>query len=125
MFSTISPSLVWEVVSLIFKVQTLLYSNKKLLKLDIRSFFFLCKLISRCKIYAQNGVPQFLRVNKRKPYHNVNFIVTHDWFTLYDLVSYNFKVLLELKACLPSLLTMNAESQPFFFFINFFFYFVA
>ncbi|KAF3652970.1 hypothetical protein FXO37_17232 [Capsicum annuum] len=30
-------------------------------------------------------------VNKRKPYHSVNFVIAHDGFTLYDLVSYNSK----------------------------------
>lgn len=29
--------------------------------------------------------------NNRKPYHGVNFVVCHDGFTLYDLVSYNSK----------------------------------
>ncbi|KAG6472646.1 hypothetical protein ZIOFF_070120 [Zingiber officinale] len=29
--------------------------------------------------------------NKRKPYHSINFIIAHDGFTLYDLVSYNYK----------------------------------
>lgn len=33
-----------------------------------------------------------LQVNKRKPYHSVNFVIAHDGFTLHDLVSYNFKV---------------------------------
>lgn len=33
-----------------------------------------------------------LQVNKRKPYHSVNFVIAHDGFMLYDLVSYNFKV---------------------------------
>ncbi|KAL6511628.1 Isoamylase 3, chloroplastic [Orobanche gracilis] len=31
------------------------------------------------------------RVNSRKPCHVINFITAHDGFTLYDLVSYNFK----------------------------------
>ncbi|GKA59733.1 retrotransposon protein, putative, ty1-copia subclass [Tanacetum coccineum] len=30
-------------------------------------------------------------VNKRKPYHRVNFVIAHDGFTLYDFVSYNYK----------------------------------
>lgn len=33
-----------------------------------------------------------LQVNKRTPYHSVNFVIAHDGFTLYDLVSYDFKV---------------------------------
>ena len=33
-----------------------------------------------------------LQVNKRRPYHSINFVIAHDGFTLYDLVSYNFKV---------------------------------
>lgn len=32
------------------------------------------------------------QVNKRKPSHSVNFVIAHDGFTLYDLVSYNQKV---------------------------------
>ncbi|KAL6997374.1 Isoamylase 3, chloroplastic [Sarracenia purpurea var. burkii] len=32
-----------------------------------------------------------MQVNKRKPYHSINFVIAHDGFTLYDLVSYNFK----------------------------------
>ncbi|GER54103.1 glycogen debranching enzyme [Striga asiatica] len=35
--------------------------------------------------------PLLVRVNKRKPWHGVNFVIAHDGFTLYDLVSYNFK----------------------------------
>jgi isoamylase len=27
----------------------------------------------------------------RKPYHGINFVVAHDGFSLYDLVSYNHK----------------------------------
>ncbi|KAK4753414.1 hypothetical protein SAY87_022212 [Trapa incisa] len=37
------------------------------------------------------GSADLYRVNKRKPYHSINFIIAHDGFTLYDLVSYNFK----------------------------------
>ncbi|KAL9228743.1 hypothetical protein vseg_004291 [Gypsophila vaccaria] len=37
------------------------------------------------------GSADLYRVNKRKPHHSVNFIIAHDGFTLYDLVSYNFK----------------------------------
>ncbi|OUZ99592.1 Glycoside hydrolase [Macleaya cordata] len=37
------------------------------------------------------GSADLYRVNKRKPYHSVNFIIAHDGFTLYDLVSYNYK----------------------------------
>ncbi|EPS59696.1 isoamylase isoform 3, partial [Genlisea aurea] len=29
--------------------------------------------------------------NKRKPFHSINFVIAHDGFTLYDLVSYNSK----------------------------------
>lgn len=32
------------------------------------------------------------QVNNRKPYHSINFVIAHDGFTLYDLVSYNSKV---------------------------------
>lgn len=35
-------------------------------------------------------VPRY-QTNKRKPYHGINFVVCHDGFTLYDLVSYNNK----------------------------------
>ncbi|RXH92810.1 hypothetical protein DVH24_042584 [Malus domestica] len=38
-----------------------------------------------------SGSADLYKVNKRKPYHSVNFIIAHDGFTLYDLVSYNFK----------------------------------
>jgi len=34
----------------------------------------------------------FLQVNKRRPYHSINFVIAHDGFTLRDLVSYNLKV---------------------------------
>lgn len=37
------------------------------------------------------GSSDLYKVNKRKPYHSVNFIIAHDGFTLYDLVSYNTK----------------------------------
>ncbi|KVI06832.1 Glycoside hydrolase, catalytic domain-containing protein [Cynara cardunculus var. scolymus] len=37
------------------------------------------------------GSADLYKVNKRKPYHGVNFIIAHDGFTLYDLVSYNYK----------------------------------
>ncbi|KAK9757642.1 hypothetical protein RND81_01G176200 [Saponaria officinalis] len=37
------------------------------------------------------GSADLYRVNKRKPYHSINFVIAHDGFTLYDLVSYNFK----------------------------------
>ncbi|KAF7829964.1 isoamylase 3, chloroplastic isoform X1 [Senna tora] len=37
------------------------------------------------------GSSDLYRVNKRKPYHSINFIIAHDGFTLCDLVSYNFK----------------------------------
>ncbi|KAM3710240.1 hypothetical protein ACJW31_01G014300 [Castanea mollissima] len=38
-----------------------------------------------------SGSADLYKVNKRKPYHSVNFIIAHDGFTLYDLVSYNLK----------------------------------
>uniref|UniRef100_A0A0E0M292 Glycosyl hydrolase family 13 catalytic domain-containing protein n=1 Tax=Oryza punctata TaxID=4537 RepID=A0A0E0M292_ORYPU len=38
-----------------------------------------------------SGSADLYQVNKRKPYHGVNFVIAHDGFTLYDLVSYNFK----------------------------------
>ncbi|KAK6940195.1 Glycoside hydrolase, family 13, N-terminal [Dillenia turbinata] len=37
------------------------------------------------------GSADLYRVNKRKPYHSINFITAHDGFTLHDLVSYNYK----------------------------------
>ncbi|PIA47154.1 hypothetical protein AQUCO_01400091v1 [Aquilegia coerulea] len=37
------------------------------------------------------GSADLYKVNKRKPYHSVNFIIAHDGFTLHDLVSYNVK----------------------------------
>lgn len=37
------------------------------------------------------GSADLYNVNKRKPYHGVNFVIAHDGFTLYDLVSYNYK----------------------------------
>ncbi|XP_011098801.1 isoamylase 3, chloroplastic isoform X2 [Sesamum indicum] len=37
------------------------------------------------------GSADLYRVNKRKPCHGINFVIAHDGFTLYDLVSYNFK----------------------------------
>ncbi|KAM7520803.1 hypothetical protein LguiB_019765 [Lonicera macranthoides] len=37
------------------------------------------------------GSADLYKVNKRKPYHSINFITAHDGFTLYDVVSYNFK----------------------------------
>uniref|UniRef100_A0A0D9XEN7 isoamylase n=1 Tax=Leersia perrieri TaxID=77586 RepID=A0A0D9XEN7_9ORYZ len=38
-----------------------------------------------------SGSADLYQVNKRKPHHGVNFVIAHDGFTLYDLVSYNFK----------------------------------
>ncbi|KAL9270090.1 Isoamylase 3, chloroplastic-like protein [Drosera capensis] len=38
-----------------------------------------------------SGSADLYKVNKRKPYHSINFIIAHDGFTLYDLVSYNVK----------------------------------
>ncbi|KAG5543923.1 hypothetical protein RHGRI_016622 [Rhododendron griersonianum] len=37
------------------------------------------------------GSADLYKVNKRKPYHSINFVIAHDGFTLYDLVSYNSK----------------------------------
>ncbi|KAL7116724.1 hypothetical protein ACP275_03G022700 [Erythranthe tilingii] len=37
------------------------------------------------------GSADLYQVNKRKPCHGINFVIAHDGFTLYDLVSYNFK----------------------------------
>lgn len=37
------------------------------------------------------GSSDLYNVNKRKPCHGINFVIAHDGFTLYDLVSYNFK----------------------------------
>jgi len=37
------------------------------------------------------GSSDLYKVNQRKPYHGVNFIVAHDGFCLMDLVSYNDK----------------------------------
>ncbi|KAK4483937.1 hypothetical protein RD792_011146 [Penstemon davidsonii] len=38
-----------------------------------------------------SGSADLYQVNKRKPYHGINFVIAHDGFTLHDLVSYNFK----------------------------------
>ncbi|GAB4861303.1 Isoamylase 3, chloroplastic [Ancistrocladus abbreviatus] len=38
-----------------------------------------------------SGSADLYKVNKRKPYHSINFVIAHDGFTLRDLVSYNFK----------------------------------
>ncbi|PKA50789.1 Isoamylase 3, chloroplastic [Apostasia shenzhenica] len=38
-----------------------------------------------------SGSADLYQVNKRKPYHSINFVIAHDGFTLYDLVSYNVK----------------------------------
>ncbi|XP_006660725.2 isoamylase 3, chloroplastic [Oryza brachyantha] len=38
-----------------------------------------------------SGSADLFQVNNRKPHHSVNFVIAHDGFTLYDLVSYNFK----------------------------------
>ncbi|CAN1181885.1 Isoamylase 3, chloroplastic [Linum perenne] len=37
------------------------------------------------------GSADLYRVNNRRPYHSVNFVIAHDGFTLNDLVSYNSK----------------------------------
>ncbi|XP_020581014.1 isoamylase 3, chloroplastic [Phalaenopsis equestris] len=38
-----------------------------------------------------SGSADLYQVNRRKPYHSINFVIAHDGFTLYDLVSYNVK----------------------------------
>ncbi|XP_052201670.1 isoamylase 3, chloroplastic isoform X2 [Diospyros lotus] len=38
-----------------------------------------------------SGSADLYKVNKRKPFHSINFVIAHDGFTLYDLVSYNAK----------------------------------
>lgn len=48
--------------------------------------------LSLLKFYCAYVFHSILQVNKRKPYHSVNFVIAHDGFTLYDLVSYNLKV---------------------------------
>ncbi|GLT56455.1 hypothetical protein SLA2020_294940 [Shorea laevis] len=37
------------------------------------------------------GSADLYMVNKCRPYHSINFVIVHDGFTLYNLVSYNFK----------------------------------
>lgn len=37
------------------------------------------------------GSADLYRHDQRKPYHGINFVTSHDGFTLYDLVSYNHK----------------------------------
>ncbi|XP_058221329.1 isoamylase 3, chloroplastic isoform X2 [Rhododendron vialii] len=39
----------------------------------------------------RDDIRKFIKVNNRKPYHSINFVIAHDGFTLYDLVSYNSK----------------------------------
>ncbi|KAI5404599.1 variant 2 [Lathyrus oleraceus] len=38
-----------------------------------------------------SGSSDLYRVNKRRPYHGINFVIAHDGFSLHDLVSYNLK----------------------------------
>ncbi len=38
-----------------------------------------------------SGSADMYAVNKRRPYHSLNFITAHDGFSLYDLVAYNSK----------------------------------
>lgn len=38
-----------------------------------------------------SGSADLYKVNNRKPFHGVNFVIAHDGFSLYDLVSYNTK----------------------------------
>eukprot|EP00252_Welwitschia_mirabilis_P008381 TRINITY_DN2017_c0_g1_i3.p1 TRINITY_DN2017_c0_g1~~TRINITY_DN2017_c0_g1_i3.p1 ORF type:complete len:717 (+),score=131.78 TRINITY_DN2017_c0_g1_i3:57-2207(+) len=37
------------------------------------------------------GSSDLYQTNARKPFHSINFVIAHDGFTLYDLVSYNCK----------------------------------
>ncbi|KAK7353040.1 hypothetical protein VNO80_18473 [Phaseolus coccineus] len=37
------------------------------------------------------GSSDLYKMNKRRPYHSINFVIAHDGFTLRDLVSYNLK----------------------------------
>lgn len=37
------------------------------------------------------GSADLYKVNQRRPYHSINFIIAHDGFSLYDLVAYNNK----------------------------------
>ena len=37
------------------------------------------------------GSADLYNVNRRRPYHSINFVVAHDGFSLYDLVAYNGK----------------------------------
>ena len=38
-----------------------------------------------------SGSPDLYRGSGRAPYHSINFVTSHDGFTLQDLVSYNDK----------------------------------
>ena len=38
-----------------------------------------------------SGSADMYNVNKRRPYHSINFITAHDGFSMYDLVAYNGK----------------------------------
>ncbi|XP_078440803.1 isoamylase 3 isoform X2 [Wolffia australiana] len=38
-----------------------------------------------------SGSSDLYKVNNRRPFHSINFVIAHDGFTLYDLVSYNVK----------------------------------
>ncbi|CAA7400953.1 unnamed protein product [Spirodela intermedia] len=38
-----------------------------------------------------SGSSDLYMVNNRKPFHSINFVIAHDGFSLYDLVSYNVK----------------------------------
>ncbi|GAX83904.1 hypothetical protein CEUSTIGMA_g11328.t1 [Chlamydomonas eustigma] len=38
-----------------------------------------------------SGSADLYQTNQRRPYHSVNFVIAHDGFSLYDLVSYNGK----------------------------------
>ncbi|MBF0564177.1 MAG: glycogen debranching protein GlgX [Nitrospirae bacterium] len=37
------------------------------------------------------GSPDLYQASEREPYHSINFVTCHDGFTLYDLVSYDYK----------------------------------
>lgn len=58
---------------------------------DVRKFLKGDCAVKGCFATRISGSSDLYQVNKRKPCHSINFIVAHDGFTLYDLVSYNFK----------------------------------
>ncbi|XP_057533480.1 isoamylase 3, chloroplastic isoform X2 [Amaranthus tricolor] len=58
---------------------------------DVRRFIKGDCGLKGCFATRISGSADLYRVNKRKPYHSINFVIAHDGFTLYDLVSYNVK----------------------------------